>query len=116
MAGGLTAAYALLVAAVMPSLLDATEFLLGVAIGVVLLYSGLQTLHGATRGPWITLIIMGFVLATQLWAGYAWGRTPQRAGLSLYLLTVPLVVILVNTRAISATRKPQPRTASARPG
>ncbi len=111
MAGVLTLCYAVAFAALTPMPLNVLEFALSLIVGLGLIATGVGTLRIHHRSLWVTLVLTAVVLAIQLWAAYGGGRSPSQASLSVYLLTVPLVVLITNTLAIGAVRTLKPKNA-----
>jgi len=102
--GLLTVAYVVLFALLAPIRSDRLEFGIALTVGIALVVSGVGTLRRSNRSLWATVLITATVLAVQLWTAYGGGSRARNAGLSVYLLTVPMVVLLINTFAVGAAR------------
>jgi hypothetical protein len=102
-AGLLTAVYAVLFNLLVcsePARLDAAVALM---MGAALILSGIGVLRRSGAALWITIIMVAGVLGLQLWTAYSGYMGSE--GVSIYLLTVPLVILIVNTLAVGTVRR-----------
>ncbi len=104
MAGLMTMVYVVLFVVLAPRQADKVEFYGALVVGIALVVAGLGTLRSHSKALWVTVVTMAVILGIQLWVAYGTARKSPGAGLSIYLLTVPLVVLLVNTAAIGSVR------------
>jgi hypothetical protein len=104
---GMMAFYAVLFTVLTPTAVNYIELGCSLALATGLACSGFRTIRMQERGLWVSMILVGFILAVQLWAAYT-GQ--HRSHLSLYMLTVPLVLLIINTRALSALKKQEAPT------
>ncbi len=103
-AAGLMVLFIALVVTLTQAQAESLPVFISMVLGVLISLLGVMTLRRRAWGPWATMVIMGLFLAEQFWAAYGGGRKPEGATLSVFLLVVPLIVLIVNTRAIGAIR------------
>jgi hypothetical protein len=77
----------------------------GFACGVLFCVLGVMTVRLRAWSVWTSAIIAAVLLAGELWSAYGGGRRPEGATVSVFVLTVPAIVLIMNMLAVGAARR-----------
>lgn len=78
---------------------------LWLVVGAALTALGIMTLWIWTWALWPALLIGAGLLGAQLYAAYGGGNKPTANRVSVFFLTIPLIILIANALALGAARK-----------